>query len=115
MLRFRIQRYHEGLSIDAVYSIYLFSLLAGTDPIRCAFSYNVLQSTKKFVIVFSACLFRYKGVHSYLVIQVSLVLVELLGALDKEQDVGEGPDGILIAAHHHVGEADVVTGGYVTC
>jgi len=53
-------------------------------------------------------------VHSYLIIQVSLVLEELFGALDEEQDVGEGPDGILVATHHHVGKADVVTGGYVT-
>lgn len=37
----------------------------------------------------------------------------LLGALDERQDSREGLDGIGIAAHHHVGETNVVVGGDV--
>ena len=28
--------------------------------------------------------------------------------MDVEQDVGEGPDGVGVPPHHHVGEPDVV-------
>lgn len=34
----------------------------------------------------------------------------LLGALDVQQDVGKGADGILVTTHHHVGKAHVVEG-----
>ena len=34
-----------------------------------------------------------------------------LGPLHVEQDVREGPDGIGVTPHHHVGEAHVVIGG----
>ena len=46
-----------------------------------------------------------------LIIKGSTVLEHLLGALDIEEDVGKGPDGILVATHHHVGKAHVVEGG----
>lgn len=46
-----------------------------------------------------------------LIIKGSTVLEHLLGALDIEKDVGKGPDGILVATHHHVGKAHVVEGG----
>lgn len=51
---------------------------------------------------------------SHLVIQGRPVLEHGLGALDVQQDVGEGSDCILVAPHHHVGEAHVVEGGDLT-
>ncbi|KAJ8104962.1 hypothetical protein OPT61_g10469 [Boeremia exigua] len=41
------------------------------------------------------------------------VLLEVLGPRDVDEDVGEHADGVGVAAHHHVGEADVVVGGEV--
>merc|ERR1711971_170064 len=49
-----------------------------------------------------------------LVILVALHGEHGLGALHIEQDVGEGPDGVRVAPHHHVGKADVVVGGDLT-
>ena len=46
-----------------------------------------------------------------LIVLVALYLEGPLHALDVEQDVGEGPDCVRIAAHHHVREADVVEHG----
>lgn len=37
----------------------------------------------------------------------------LLGAVDENENVGEGLDGIGVTAHHHVGESDIVVGGDV--
>ena len=42
---------------------------------------------------------------------VASALELLLGPLDVNQDVAEGPDGVRVAPHHQVGEADVVVGG----
>ena len=41
------------------------------------------------------------------------VLLEVLGARNVDQDVAEHADGIGVAAHHHVGETDIVVGGEV--
>lgn len=38
------------------------------------------------------------------------VLLEVLGARDVDEDVGEHADGVGVAPHHHVAEADVVVG-----
>ena len=51
---------------------------------------------------------------AHLVVQVGLALEHLLGSLDVEQDVGEGADGVLVAAHHHVGEAHVIVSADLT-
>lgn len=42
-----------------------------------------------------------------------VVLLEVLGAGDVDEDVGEHADGVGIPAHHHVAKADVVVGGEV--
>ncbi len=47
-------------------------------------------------------------------VQVGLILEYLLGALDVEQDVGEGANSVLVAPHHHVGKAHIVVGGDLT-
>ncbi|KAL9030140.1 MAG: hypothetical protein Q9196_001714, partial [Gyalolechia fulgens] len=39
-----------------------------------------------------------------------VVFLEVLGAGDVDQDMGEHADGVGVAAHHHVAEADVVVG-----
>ena len=41
------------------------------------------------------------------------VLLEVLGPRDVDEDVGEHADGVGVAAHHHVGETDIVVCGEV--
>ena len=41
-----------------------------------------------------------------LVILVGLCLEHGLGSLDVEKDVSEGPDGVSVTSHHHVGKAE---------
>lgn len=41
---------------------------------------------------------------------VLALLLEVLGARDVDEDVGEHADGVGVAPHHHVAEADVVVG-----
>ena len=41
-----------------------------------------------------------------LVVLIGLCLEHGLGPLDVEKDVSEGPDGISITSHHHVGKAE---------
>ena len=43
-----------------------------------------------------------------LVVEVDAVLEHLLGSSDVKEDVGEGANGVLVATHHHVSEADVI-------
>ena len=43
-------------------------------------------------------------------VEVVAALLEVLGAADVDEDVGEHADGIGVAAEHHVAEADVVVG-----
>lgn len=44
-------------------------------------------------------------------VELSLVVfLEVLGAGDVDEDVGEHFDGVGISPHHHVAEADVVVG-----
>lgn len=38
------------------------------------------------------------------------VLLEVLGTRDVDEDVAEHADGVCVAAHHHVGETDIVVG-----
>lgn len=57
-----------------------------------------------------------KGVHLIALLGNAVVLgvlLEVLGAGDVDEDVGEHADGIGIAVHHHVRETDVVVGGEV--
>ena len=52
-----------------------------------------------------------EGVHLVVFLRDAVVLgalLEVLGAADVHEDVGEHADGVGVAAHHHVGEADVV-------
>ena len=46
-----------------------------------------------------------------LIVLVRLGLEKTSGSLNVEQDVGEGPDGVRVPPHHHVGKADVVVHG----
>lgn len=39
--------------------------------------------------------------------------MEVLGAGDVDEDVGESLDGIAVSTEHHVGETDIVIGGEV--
>ena len=41
---------------------------------------------------------------------LGVFVLEVLGAADVDEDVGEHADGVGVAAHHHVAEADVVVG-----
>ena len=41
------------------------------------------------------------------------VLLEVLGPRDVDEDVGEHADGVGVAAHHHVGETNIVVCGEV--
>lgn len=43
-----------------------------------------------------------------LIVKLGPVLEHLLGALNVQEDVGKGPDGILVAPHHHVSKAHIV-------
>ena len=55
-----------------------------------------------------------EGVHLVVLFGDGVVLgglLEVLGAGDVDEDVGEHADGVGVAAQHHVGEADVVVGG----
>lgn len=61
----------------------------------------------------------YQGVHLIVFLRDAVELLGLLGALlelevlgagDVDEDVGEHPNGVCVAAHHHVAESDVVVG-----
>lgn len=54
-----------------------------------------------------------EGVHLVVLLRDAVVLgcfLEVLGAGDVDEDVGEHADGVGVAAEHEVGEADVVVG-----
>ena len=43
-----------------------------------------------------------------LIVLVRLGLEKTSSSLNVEQDVGEGPHGVRVPPHHHVGKADIV-------
>lgn len=55
---------------------------------------------------------RDQSVHLVVLLASGVVtaLLEVLGAGDVDEDVGEHADGIGVAAHHHVRETDIVVG-----
>ena len=62
---------------------------------------------------------RQEDVHLVRLLVDLVVLVALhskhgLGALHIQQNVGECPNGVRVAPHHHIGKANVVIGGYLT-
>lgn len=48
-----------------------------------------------------------------LVVLVGFGGKQLLGALNVQQNARKSANGIGVAAHHHVGEAHIVRGGYL--
>ena len=47
------------------------------------------------------------------VVLLAGVLLEVFGTRDVDEDVAEHADGVGVAAHHHVREADIIVGGEV--